>query len=1029
MKNNKNMFGFVSLRRLLAIGFYSGAALLALAAFGVVALPALKAQDKAAGKGNKIISVSSYQNDESPALRDLPPWPGSDTKDEYEGNLNPKLPNYHVDQPDRVVQKGFWLPKLAPNMPATVLNFDGIPFPGVGCSCSPPDTNGVVGSTQYVQMVNEGYQVFNKTTGASVLGPNSIVSLWSGFGGVCETAGNGDPVVLYDHLANRWVITQFAGTSVPTDECMAVSTTSDATGTYFRYAFHLGSNFFDYPHLSVWPDGYYMSMNVFNTAGTAFLGPQPFAFNRTAMLAGTAATFVTPGITGGASEPSYLPADLDGSILPTAGSPNSFVSFPATGTYKTWHFHADFVTPANTTFTLFASPAAAGFTSLCPTTRACVPQSGTTIKLDGIGDRLMYRLAYRKFSDGHESVVGNYSVSSGGVAGVRWFELRNVTAGPVTVFQESTYQPDTTWRWMGSAAMDADGNLAIGFSASSATLFPGIRYAGRLATDPLNVLTQGEATMIAGGGSQTSTGNRWGDYSAMTIDPVDDHTFWYTTEYYTATASVNWKTRIANFKYPPQAPIVISNGGSTIISAGGNGLPDPGETVTVSLGVQNTGTGGCTTALIGTLQATGGVTDPMPAAQNYGMVCSPGGVVNQQFTFTVDPAWVCGTPITASLVMTDGATNYGTLTYNFTTGVATTALTQNFDTVTAPTLPSGWVAANASGSAPLWVTSIVTPDTAPNDAFIDDPATVSDKRLDSISIPISTASAKLTFRNNYNLESGFDGAVLEVSSPNILAGAFTDVTNAAVGGSFSAGGYVAVISSSFSNPLAGRSAWTGSSIGYITTTANLGPNVAGQTIKLRFRMGSDSSQAGTGWRVDTISLQDGFTCDAVTPQLTSAVSRLTHTGIGDLDINMPLSGTAGVEDRQATTYNMVLTLTNGPITSGTAAVTSGTGTAGMPSFSGNTMTVPLTGVNNAQVLTLTVNNVNGLLPSASVNASFLIGDTGGDGAVNSADIGQTKSQSGIPVTGSNLREDVNIDGSINSADIGLVKSKSGTALP
>ncbi len=405
-----------------------------------------------------------------------------------------------------------------------------------------------MGLTQYVQIVNEGYQVFNKSTGASVLGPSGIATIWSGFGGVCQSNGDGDPVVLYDQIANRWVISQFAGVSVPTDECVAVSTTSDATGSYNRYAFHLGSNFFDYPKLSVWPDGYYMSMNVFNSSGTAFLGPQPFAFNRAAMLAGSAATFITTGTTGGSGEDSYLPADLDGSTLPPADTPATFVEFPGTGVYKVFHFHADFVVPGNTTFTLFATPPAAGFTMLCPTTRACVPQLGTTSKLDGIGDRLMHRLAYRIIG-GVESVVGNFAVSSGGVAGIRWFELRNVSSGPVTVFQQSTYQPDTTWRWMGSAAMDKLGDIALGFSASSSSIFPQIRYAGRLATDPLNTLAQGEAHLFDGTGSQTGTSNRWGDYSALTIDPVDDCTFWYTQEYYSTTGSFNWRTRIGNFKF------------------------------------------------------------------------------------------------------------------------------------------------------------------------------------------------------------------------------------------------------------------------------------------------------------------------------------------------------------------------------------------------------------------------------------------------------------------------------------------------
>ena len=225
-------------------------------------------------------------------------------------------------------------------------------------------------------MVNEGYQVFDKATGNSILGPNGISSLWSGFGGACQTGGSGDPVVLYDQLADRWVITQFAtatGGAPITDECVAVSTSGDATGTYNRYGFHLGSNFFDYPHLSVWPDAYYMSMNVFNAAGTAYLGPQPFAFDRTAMLAGTPATFISPvGPLGGSVAP-FLPADLDGFTLPPVGAPNTFVKFPDTGNYTIYHFHVDFATPANSTFTTFATPAAAGFTALCPTTRSCVP--------------------------------------------------------------------------------------------------------------------------------------------------------------------------------------------------------------------------------------------------------------------------------------------------------------------------------------------------------------------------------------------------------------------------------------------------------------------------------------------------------------------------------------------------------------------------------------------------------------------------------------------------------------------------------
>jgi hypothetical protein len=515
--------------------------------------------------------VESYHNDTSKPLRDMKPqllfFQG-----DHEANLNPKIPHTHQDAADPVVQGQFGELKalIAVTMPTPLLNFDGIGYPGVACNCAPPDTNGEVGATQYVQSVNIGFQVFNKTTGASMLGPLGIGTLWAGFGGPCETAGHGDPVVLYDQLANRWVISQFAGASVPTDECIAVSSTSDATGSFFRYGFHLGTNFFDYPHLGVWPDGYYMAMNVFNSAGTAFLGPQPFAFDRTKMLAGLPATFITTGITGGPTEETYLPADLDGSLLPPAGAPASFVEFPGANTFRVFHFHADFVTPLSSTFTLFASPASAAFTART----AGVPQVGAGASaLDPIGDRLMFRAATRFFADGHESVVGNFTVQSGGVAAVRWFELRNTTVGPVTVFQQGTYQPDTTHRWMGSAAMDQQGNVAVGYSASSSTINPQIRYAGRLVTDAVNTLPQAEVTLFAGAGSQTGGLNRWGDYSAMTIDPLDNCTFWYTTEYIPANGSFNWRTRIGSFKFPgcggppPPPPLAPSGLTATAVSS------------------------------------------------------------------------------------------------------------------------------------------------------------------------------------------------------------------------------------------------------------------------------------------------------------------------------------------------------------------------------------------------------------------------------------------------------------------------------
>ncbi len=519
----------------------------------------------AAGAGNNAPTIiHSYHNDLSPAMRDVDPWPVQRVQ-EHEASENPKIrTGLHKDKPDLVIQKGTLLGQLAPSIPAPILSFAGIPFPGVSCNCAPPDTNGEVGATQYVQMVNTGYQVFDKATGASVFGPASINSIWTGFGGVCAN-GFGDPVVLYDQLANRWIISQFSGTSIPTDECIAVSTTSDATGTYNRYAFHIGSNFFDYEKISVWPDAYYMSANIFNSSGTAYLGPQAYAMDRAKMLLGQPATIIIMPILG-SSFPPMLPADLDGSTLPPTNAPNSFVLWPDTGTYRVYHFSVGTPFGTGATFSLFGSSPAAAFTEICPTTRDCVPALNASTpgnKMDSIGDRPMFRLAYRNFGD-HESLVGNYTVNATGRAGVRWFELRGVTAGPVTTFQDSTYAPaDTVWRWMGSIAMNGQGDMALGFSASDATIHPNVRYTGRLASDPINTMAQGEGTIFAGAGSQTDTSNRWGDYSDMTVDPVDDCTFWFTSEYYDTNSSFNWRTRIGSFRVGTCG----GGGGNIVLSA------------------------------------------------------------------------------------------------------------------------------------------------------------------------------------------------------------------------------------------------------------------------------------------------------------------------------------------------------------------------------------------------------------------------------------------------------------------------------
>jgi hypothetical protein len=438
-------------------------------------------------------------------------------------------------------------------VPTTSVNIDGM---GVGFTgpqgtftvqYAPPDTNGAVGLTQYVETVNVDLAVFNKT-GTPIYGPVPINTVWSGFGGICQTNNDGDPEVVYDTQANRWVIMQFAlDFSTPSFMiCVAVSQTGDATGAYNRYAF-ADANFPDYPKLSVWPDGYYVTTNEFNAAGTQFLGAEVTALNRSSMLAGQPAA--TQRFTN-AAYGGLLASTLDGATQPPVGAPNYVVGLGAdTSHLAYWTFHVDWTTPANTTFVGPTALAVAPYTLLsCGS--SCIPQPGTTDGLDSLGDRLMYRLAYRNFGD-HQSLVVNNTVAVGGAAGVRWYELRVATPTTLSVFQQGTYAPaDGEYRWMSSIAQDQSGNMALGFSESSTNLFPSVHFTGRLAGDTAGQMTLGEGSIITGGGSQLGTSNRWGDYSSMAIDPSNDCTFWYAQEYEATTGSFNWHTRLAAFTYP-----------------------------------------------------------------------------------------------------------------------------------------------------------------------------------------------------------------------------------------------------------------------------------------------------------------------------------------------------------------------------------------------------------------------------------------------------------------------------------------------
>jgi hypothetical protein len=462
-------------------------------------------------------------------------------------------------------------------IPGPEFSFEGNRNSENASGVSPPDTNGDIGPNHYVQTVNLIFSIYNRA-GNRLLGPLPNNVLWAGFGGDCQTRNNGDPIVLYDHMADRWLLSQFT-TAAPFHQCIAISQTPDPTGTWFRYDYIIPSGIFnDYPKFGVWPDGYYMSAGSRGIPGPT---TDVFAFERPLMLVGGVArmvTFTTPSALGYVAP---MPADLDGP-LPPVGAPNTFVGVKQSVPQALYlfQFHVDWTNPANSTFGLSGMPndtlsSIAPFTLICPSTRNCIQQPPpTTIGLDALTGRyVMYRAQYRNFGT-HESIVFNHTVEAGGpqIAGVRWYEVRNPTASP-TIFQQGTYAPaDGVSRWMGSAAMDRNGNFAVGYSVASPTVFPGIRYAGRVPSDPPGTLGQGEATLIAGSGSQTSTGSRWGDYSMLAVDPVDDCTFWCTTEYYTTTSSTGWQTRIGRFRFPdcvvPDFAVTASPNTVTVASGG-----------------------------------------------------------------------------------------------------------------------------------------------------------------------------------------------------------------------------------------------------------------------------------------------------------------------------------------------------------------------------------------------------------------------------------------------------------------------------
>lgn len=485
---------------------------------------------------------------------------------------------------DEAVQSFYNNGEKAASASVPIMNFNGMTNANnVDGRVTPPDPAGDVGPNHYVQAVNSMLKIYNKT-GTSVFGPVRTSVIWSGFSGNWDGHNDGDAIILYDENADRWIISQFAidcpGTPYTEYQMVAVSTSPDPTGSYYRYAFQF-DYMPDYGKLGVWSDGYYLSVNRFNTNGgsTSFAGVGAAVMERSKMLTGDPSARMvyfkteTLGGSGSASGSScfgMLPSDCDG-LFPPAGTPNYFTyDSQSPPELRIWALHADWTTPTNSTFTYTTALPVAAFSEL-----GSVSQQGTTNKLSGLGDRLMFRNQYRNFGS-YETFVTCRSVTVSGSAGIRWYEYRK-TGSAFSLYQQSTYAPgDGKSRWMGSIAMNAIGDIGLAYSVSSGTMFPSIYFTGRKATDALNQLTFPEGIIQTGTLAMTGA-DRWGDYSSMSIDPTDNMTFWTSQEYVgTYGGSWPWATKIASFKLM-SSPIVSTLAATDIAetSATLNGTVNP----------------------------------------------------------------------------------------------------------------------------------------------------------------------------------------------------------------------------------------------------------------------------------------------------------------------------------------------------------------------------------------------------------------------------------------------------------------------
>ncbi|MEP6810571.1 MAG: dockerin type I domain-containing protein, partial [Chthoniobacterales bacterium] len=965
----------------------------------------------------------------------------------------------------------------------------------------------------YVQTVNVRVQIFSKAGVAR--GPSFLMSsLLRPLGGVCAGNDNGDPVVVYDRIANRWVLTQFAFTDTatpPFHQCVAVSKTSDPTGAYWAYDFITpGNEFPDYGKFTAWSDAYYFSDRQF-TNGTAYNGFGVFAFDRAKMLVGdsTAAYIyfnVAPTVSNSSS--GIIPTDFNGLTPPPAGSPNVFAVYnddssgDATDSLRLFNFHADFAVPANSTFTERPeSPLlVAAFDSRNPSGRADIEEPApatATDYVDSIGDRLMLRLQYLN-RGGVETLTTCHTVNAGTIpapgvnptvaeykAATRYYILRKTSSGaPYAVFDQATFSPDANERWMGSTAVDNAGNLAVGYSISSTSVFPSIAYAGRLATDPPNTLS-GEQTMFAGTGSQLATTNRWGDYSSMSLDPSDDATFWYTTEYYTTSGASLWHTRVGNFKFAGTvAPAQGTLSGTITACDTGAALKDA------------------------FIQVTGGPSDGFSSATlangTYSMNLSPG-----NYSVTVsDPAHNCAPIGPFPVTITNGTTSTlnqclgGTATFLYsssaisvTGGNGNGIIERNECNNINVTILNDGCLLGKNVRATLSSSTAGVTITQPNSPYpnINENAT----GINTVPFQVSTSNSFVCGTViNFVLTVTFDGGssafpfMLNTcqAAPITANGALISGTDAtqegrlgrnfasacgspkACPGSFGTGNRLyrthtfvngpgatcVTVQTTPSCPAATNpiltvaylNSYVPPTVGntgtictnYLGDSATVGAGnsfsfdlPASATLVLVVEEANAGTAGCSGYSLNVSGLvADTAGAGPCAPSPT-VVSREVHGAAGTFDIPLPLTGPIGVEDRVKTagSHQIVLSFSSDP-TGATASVISNnpsgaTGNVSSVSYSGNDMIVNLANVSDKQILTLSVSG--GSVSPTVVPIGFLLGDVNGNRAVSSSDVAQTKAAASGPVNASTFRADVNANGSINSGDIGIVKTVVGNTLP